>query len=200
VQASNSGNISRSESRQLDGTPPESSKSDQQESTIGYSNILLQPKPWEGLARHWNLLGSPLRPSAEDLQRYRTAWLDSLPHGIPDRRIDILLLGVTPEIAQFPWAPASSLTAIDSSDGMVASVWPGDGPSRRAILGDWLRTPFSDASFDLVLCDGGLAVLNGLDRIAALSREMRRVLRSDGRMVVRHYSRPSPPESLADLV
>ena len=65
--------------------------------------------------------------------------------------------------------------------------------------GDWLKIPFPDASFDLVLTDGGWAALGALDRIPVLSRELRRVLRLDGRVVARHYIRPDPPDSLDAL-
>jgi SAM-dependent methyltransferase len=168
-----------------------------------HGNGIAQPKPWERLSRQWSLLGPPLRPSLEDMQRFHNAWLASLPVGVPDRKIDILLLGVTPEVTRFPWAPSVSLTAIDCCEPMLQAVWPGDGPDQRAVLGNWLRTPFADASFDLAITDAGLVVLNGLEEHRALSRELRRVLRPNGRALIRHFTRPvqlEQPEAVLQAV
>ena len=128
------------------------------------------------------------------------AWRESLPAGIPGRRLDLLSLGVTPEIALFPWAADFYLTAIDSSEEMIRAVWPGNGPNRTAALGEWVRIPFSGASFDLVLCDAGLTVLVDGQRRAALAGELRRLLRPDGRVVMRHFAQPERPERADAIV
>ena len=114
----------------------------------------------------------------------------ALPGGIPGRCIEVLSLGVTPEVALFPWAKKVSLRAIDSSEEMIRTVWPGDGPERKAVLGDWLQTPFADGVFDLIVCDAGLTQLVGIASLTLLGREFRRLLRTDGRVVMRHFARP----------
>ena len=152
-------------------------------------------EPWAVFAARWARLGPPLRPCPEDLQRLQEAWRASLPGGIPRRRIEVLSLGVTPELALFPWAEQSSLRALDSSEEMIRSVWPGDGPERQAVLGDWRRTPFADASFDLIVCDTGLPLFVETARLAALGGELRRLLRQDGRVVMRHFARAAGVES-----
>jgi SAM-dependent methyltransferase len=134
------------------------------------------------------------------LPRIHRAWLDSLPAGLPQRRIDILALGVTPEIALFPWAPDFRHTAIDASEDMIRSVWPGDTSQRQAVLGNWLDLPFADASFDLIVTDTGLALIVGVEKLRAAANELRRVLRKDGRMAMRHFARPSSPETLEAIV
>jgi SAM-dependent methyltransferase len=126
--------------------------------------------------------------------------MDSLPAGLPQRRIDILSLGVTPEIALHPWAANTCLTAIDASEEMIRLVWPGDNPVRRAVHGDWLQMPFTDASFDLILNDAGLLLMAGAEKLRAAADELRRVLRPDGRVVLRHFAQPSSSESLEALV
>ena len=73
-------------------------------------------EPWAMHAARWARLGPPLRPYPEDLRRLKEAWLAVLPGGIPGRCIDVLSLGVTPEVALFPWAEKVSLRAIDSSE------------------------------------------------------------------------------------
>ena len=157
-------------------------------------------EPWAMHAAHWGRLGPPLRPCAEDLPRLRDAWLAALPGGIPGRCVDLLALGVTPEVALFPWAEKVSLQAIDSSADMIHTVWPGDGPGRKAVLGNWLQTPFADGSFDLIVCDAGLAQLVGMESLTVLGRELRRLLRTDGRVVMRHFARPARSESGQSIV
>jgi SAM-dependent methyltransferase len=152
-------------------------------------------EPWAMHAARWARLGPPLRPCPEDLRRLREAWADSLPCGIPGRRIDILSLGVTPEVALFPWADEISLSAIDSSEEMIRTVWPGNGIHRKAVIGTWLQMPFADASFDLIVCDAGLVQLTGIESLAVLGRELRRLLRNDGRVAMRHFARPAQSES-----
>lgn len=129
----------------------------------------------------------------------QTAWVNSLPQSLPTRPLEILLLGVTPEIATFPWATDFNLTAVDASAMMIQAVWPGDAPGRRAVLGDWLSLPFAAAAFDLILCDCGLVVIADMNLFTSLSRELQRVLRPDGRVVLRHLSRPEKSESVAGL-
>lgn len=157
-------------------------------------------EPWAVLAEQWSHLGSPLRPVAEDMRRLQTAWRDSLSEGVPARRLDILLLGVTPEIARFSWAADFHLTALDASAMMIRAVWPGDAPGRQAVLGDWLKMPFAAASFDLVLCDCGLVVAADTTLFAPLGKELQRVLRPGGRVAMRHFSRPPQLESTAAIV
>ena len=156
----------------------------------------LATEPWSLHASGWSQVGPPLRPSPEDLQRVQIAWADSLPGGIPARRLDILSLGVTPETALFPWAPDFDLTAIDRNREMIRAVWPGDEPNRRAVAGNWLRMPFAKASFDLILSDFAFGMLVGADQLLGLAVELRRVLRPDGRVVTRHFARPAQPESV----
>ncbi len=156
-------------------------------------------EPWAAHARQWSRLGPPLRPCPEDLQRLFTTWRHSRTEPLPERRLEILSLGVTPEIAVFPWADDFFLTAIDASELMLRAVWPGDGPRRRAVQADWLRMPFPEAAFDLVLSDCGLAPLSGPGQLAELGRELRRVLRPDGRGVMRHFVRPTPTETVAEV-
>jgi len=157
-------------------------------------------EPWAAHAARWSQLGPPLRPCPEDLRRMHGAWRESLPAGIPGRRLDLLSLGVTPEIALFAWAADVHLTAIDSSEEMIRAVWPGNGPNRTAALGEWDRIPLPDASFDLVLCDAGLTVLVDGPRRAALAGELRRLLREDGRVVMRHFAQPERPERVEAIV
>ncbi len=112
----------------------------------------------------------------------------------------MLSLGVTPAIASFGWAEDYFLTAADASEVMIRSVWPGDGPNRQAVQASWQELPFAADTFDLIVSDGGLVPLAVPGQLAALGRELRRVLRPAGRVVMRHFIRPVPAELPADLV
>jgi CheY-like chemotaxis protein len=110
------------------------------------------------------------------------------------------MLGVTPELALFPWAEATRLRAIDASEEMVRSVWPGDGPDRTAVLGQWEQMPFADASFDLIVCDAGLPQFVERARLTALGGELHRLLRRDGRAVMRHFAATSAMETEQSVI
>lgn len=156
--------------------------------------------PWSAFAKSWAQVASPLRPLPEDLQRLRQTWLASLPDGLPARRLDVLMLGVTPEFATFPWSDQFGLRALDCNEAMIRGVWPGDTADRVAVQGDWRRMPFADASFDLVVCDTGLALLVEMADLLAVGAEIRRVLRPGGRAVLRHFARTALEETEESLV
>lgn len=113
--------------------------------------------------------------------------------------MEILSLGVTPEIADFGWTEDFLLTAVDASEVMIHAVWPGDAPNRQAVQASWLELPFADGACDLIVSDGGLVPLAAPGQLAALGRELHRVLRPTGRVVMRHFIRPVPAESPTDL-
>lgn len=110
------------------------------------------------------------------------------------------MLGVTPELASHRWAPKFQLWAVDASEVMVNAVWPGDTDQRKALHGSWLNIPFADASFDLIVSDCGLTPLAEPGQVAALGQELRRLIRPDGRVVMRHFARSANPQPLAQLV
>ena len=163
--------------------------------------MLTLDEPWAAHARHWNRLGPPLRPVAEDVQRLHSAWASSTDSSMfPSRKIKVLLLGVTPELASHQWAHEFQLSAVDANEAMIQRVWPGDTEQRRAYCGSWLNIPLADASFDLIVSDCGLTPLAEPGQVAVLGQELRRLLRRDGRVVMRHFARPANATSLAQLV
>jgi SAM-dependent methyltransferase len=157
-------------------------------------------EPWAAFSARWARLGSPLRPCPEDLPRLKAAWAASLPVGLPRGRVDVLMLGVTPELALFPWAEQVSLRAIDCNAEMIRSVWPGDTSDRQAVRGDWPQMPFSNASFDLIVCDTGLVLLVEMASLVAVGAELRRLLRKDGRVAIRNFARTAAPETERSIV
>ncbi len=118
----------------------------------------------------------------------------------PSRKIKVLLLGVTPELASHQWAQEFQLWAVDASEVMVNAVWPGDTDQRKALCGSWLNTSFADASFDLIVSDCGLTPLATPGQVADLGLELRRLIRRDGRVVMRHFAQSANPLPMAQLV
>ena len=142
---------------------------------------------WTQHHRNWARLGPPLRPNAEVAAAAR-----GLLSGRDER---VLLLGVTPELAD----AGADLTAVDRNPEMIAKIWPGDAPNRRALVGDWLRLDFPDASFSAAIGDGSLNALGYPAGHLALHGELARVLRPGGRFVCRVFAAPEAGESLTAL-
>ena len=155
---------------------------------------------WSRLSRLWSLLGPPLRPSPEDVafaESVARAWQDAHPAS----RLRALLLGVTPELAMMRWPRETELLAIDQSDAMISAIWPRDGapPGSTAGTGDWRQLDCPDASVDVVVGDGSLTVIGYPGDYRSVLAELHRVLRPDGRLVVRAFASPEAREEVSDV-
>ncbi len=135
---------------------------------------------WQDFAKQWDRLGSPLRPCAADVENFRLVLGKN-----PGR---CLLLGVTPELAEL----APDLTAIDNSAAMIAALWKSPQP---AMLGDWLRLPFAAASFDNILGDGCLALLEHPVQHEKFFAQLGRVVKPGGKIFLRLFVSPEQRES-----
>ena len=109
-----------------------------------------------------------------------------------ERALDVACgTGVVTRLAAEHVGAAGSVTGLDIHPGMLAvaaAVTPPDMPI------DWREAnaesmPFPDDAFDVVLCQMGLQFVSG--KLAAL-REMRRVLKSGGRVAI-SVPGPKPP-------
>lgn len=150
---------------------------------------------WHNFAVQWNLLGSPLRPCAEDI-RLMEEMLVAEPEvfgaGAKKRA---WLLGVTPEIATLHWPQEVELVAVERVQAMIDGIWPGDTDRRRAICADWLDVPFPDQSFDLAIGDGCLTHVGFPDGLSRLLASVYRCLRRDGYLMLRLFCRSDVGES-----
>lgn len=159
------------------------------------ATVLSGERHWREIARRWDQVGPPLRPSSQDVAVYAsTAERRSRPRG--------LILGVTPEIYRLPWPDGTDVVALDHTHHMIEAVWP--GPRGRAICADWTTMPLTPACRDVALCDGGLHLLSHPVEQRALVDELARVLGPDGLCALRLFVPPSEPETadavLADLL
>lgn len=151
---------------------------------------------WNSIARHWKHFGPPLRPCDDDLAVMRSAIFQ---HPVASPRV--LMLGVTPEIAQLDWPQGTCLDAVERSTEMIDVVWPGDVPGvRRAHRGEWLELPFRESSFDVVIGDGCYISMKFPDGYEQLTRSIRRVLKPDGMLIMRFFVSPEEKEHPDDVI
>lgn len=145
-------------------------------------------------------VGAPLRPVDEDLAVIRR--LLNRPELQPgDRPMRGLILGVTPEYFHLPWPGGAEVRAMDRTPEMVDYVWP--GPREAVVLDDWRNLAALPGHFDIVLCDGGLHLLDFPASQWSLASQLATKIRPGGCLVLRLFLPPVRQESsmevLADL-
>lgn len=147
------------------------------------------------IAANWSYFGPPLRPSPSDTAVVQRA-VARLRAGART-----VVLGLTPEIVGCDWPADVRLTAVDHSPSMIQALWPpARGPKNaEAIQADWCAMPIESGTIDLVAGDGCYVLFAHPHGYAALTREVRRVLRNGGHFTIRVFLRPDEPESLADI-
>jgi len=158
-----------------------------------------KPSHWSQHARQWDLIGAPLRPSPEDIQRLETEigiWQAQAAVAVPHA----LLCGVTPEVARLRLPAGTHLTAIDHSMRMIDGVWPAGEVPGNAVCADWLAMPLAAASQHVLLGDGSHCQMVGRARYAAFNAELRRVAADNALVAMRHFLRPERLESVNGIV
>jgi hypothetical protein len=158
---------------------------------------------WGEAAYHWPAYGPPLRPGPADV-RAMEAFVARWQPQARARPLEVLLLGVTPEIATMAWPQGTRLLAVDKSRPMIDRVWPGDAhPHRRAVCADWFDLARTPDRFDIVVGDGVHALLRFPAQYRALAALARGWLHDDGLLLVRTFILPalreSPSAVFADL-
>jgi SAM-dependent methyltransferase len=155
------------------------------------------PGQWPEVAFIWSQIGPPLRPSDEDI----SFLIRLLNEQGSARPISALVLGVTPELYRLPWPAGSNVSAIDRTQAMIDHVWP--GPAESVTHADWLELPFHASSMDLVLCDGGLHLLNYPEQQQEIASRLAHIIKPEGYCVFRLFLPPAiketPEAVLADL-
>jgi demethylmenaquinone methyltransferase/2-methoxy-6-polyprenyl-1,4-benzoquinol methylase len=138
---------------------------------------------FDAVARRYDLTNDVLSLGQD--RRWRTAVLDAVQVGPGERVLD---LAAGTGTSSQPFADAGArVVPCDFSTGMLRV----GKRARRALpftAGDATRLPFADGTFDAVTISFGLR--NIVDPLAGL-REMRRVTRDGGRLVVCEFSHPT---------
>jgi SAM-dependent methyltransferase len=142
---------------------------------------------WDQLALRWRI-SEPLAPAREDIDWFeeRTAR-----YARPGARA--LLLGVTAGIATMRWPDSTRLAATDWSSGMLKNVWPARGvPDETSVIcADWRELPIARTAVDLIAGDGCYTALGNVANASLLNREMHRVLKPGGAVLMRCFCRPT---------
>jgi hypothetical protein len=141
--------------------------------------------PWAAFYRRWPSLEPPLRPHPDVC-----IVLGEL---IADHASRVLLLGVTPELADL----AVQTIAIDRSDSALGCIWPGRTAARRALKGDWRHLPCAAGSLSAAIGDGSFNCLEYPSDYERVYSELATAVRPGGRIAVRIYVTPSACESIA---
>ncbi len=136
---------------------------------------------FDGVARRYDLTNTVL--SAGQDQFWRRATREALGIGPGDRVLD-LAAGTAVSTVELA-ASGAWCVAADFSVGMLAAG--ADRPVPK-VAGDATKLPFADGVFDAVTISFGLR--NVVDHVAGL-REMARVTRPGGRLVVCEFSTPT---------
>jgi len=150
---------------------------------------------WDSNAAIWRHYSSPLRPCDEDVATFRRFIAR---HARQAR--EVLLLGVTPEIATMPLPQDATLTAADRSPEMIRKHWPGDASeTRQALCVDWFELPAPPRKYDLVLADGSFNVLGYPRDLRRLLAGLAGLVAPQALLLARTFTRPLQAERMADL-
>ena len=136
---------------------------------------------WQKYHARWSKIHPPLRPNEEVVQTFQS---------LVDRNsLHVLLLGVTPELAD----AFEHIHAIDKNPAMIANVWPGDTPTKKAIEADWLTIDLPQKSFDAVIGDGSLNNVSYPTEASHLLERALHQLKPGGVFACRLFERPQLP-------
>jgi SAM-dependent methyltransferase len=141
---------------------------------------------WARYLQHWELLGPPLRPHADVVDRVVSL--------IGPGATRCLLLGSTVEYAVL----GSRIISMDASLPMVAALWKRGDPTRLGMQADWTRMPVKTHSFSHVLGDGSLNAVPW-SALPAMLHEVRRVLQPQGTLIARVFCRPAAVEGAENI-
>jgi hypothetical protein len=162
----------------------------------------MTPQPidhWKDHARQWSLVRPPLRPCAEDNAQTAiesVSWLNTLNRRAPG----VLVLGVTPELTGLPFAPGTRVVAVDNSPHMIRALWQGANRNgHRAVCADWRALPLAPGTINLALADGSFSALPYPAGYSALTEELRRLMPSGSRCVIRCFMQINPRETVEEV-
>lgn len=147
--------------------------------------------------RYWGDFSAPLRPDLHAIQTYGALFQQVQ---APALGAQVILLGVTPELALAPWLERASVTAVDHSPAMIAAIWPGDQHNRHALAGDWFNPPVAPASQDVIIGDGVLIFLAYPGEHQQLASSLSSLLRSKGHLIIRAFCSAEQPENPEEII
>jgi hypothetical protein len=132
---------------------------------------------------------------------FARAAIDEFLRAAEPREPRALVLGVTPELRSAATGAGSRVVCVDRSPEMIRLIAAGRLPAPgAAACGDWLALPLPAKSVDLALGDGGFTLLAFPGQYDVVCAELRRVLRSPARLVVRCFVQAPVREPVAAVI
>lgn len=145
-------------------------------------------RAWEHFHERVGRLQPPLAPHADVVRLIGDAIGGDDGH--------VLLLGMTSALFRL----GRQLTAVDWSEHMIATLWPGDVPDRRALCADWRAMMPPPRRYSAVIGDGSLNTLPDLAAVASVGARLALVA-PGAQVALRCFLTPEPDaaETLGDL-
>jgi len=152
---------------------------------------------WSKQSTRWSNVGSPTRPSLEDsaiMTKQARLCLNYI------KEPKICVLGVTPEIIQLDWPNKAKLYAFDSSKDMIKKLWIYNRKiDSQVSMADWNHLPLKKNSMNFILGDGSFTALQGIEEHKSVTREIERVLKNGGSLIMRCFIRPNKKETINQI-
>lgn len=167
--------------------------------TMQYSrgNDMSKKDHWANHIKQWKYIGTPLRPCESDIAVYEHYISDIAQNRM--HPLTVVLLGVTPELADLEWPRGTVLYAVERSPTVADALWIKRVNGRQLCIGDWFNMPFLDGSIDLIIGDGCFTTLPSPNLYKMVNAELSRILNPGGFFIHRFFIRPACEQSL-DLV
>jgi len=153
---------------------------------------------WSKQSEKWKNVGSPTRPCFEDETIFTNLAFVNL---ISNETKKVVVAGVTPElINNIKWPSNVELEAFDISLDMIKQNWnPPSSLCAKVNQCDWRKLPLDDNSVDLIIGDGIFTALGSVKKMLEVLTEFKRILNSNGKIVLRNFTRPENKEELSNI-
>ncbi len=160
----------------------------------------MQSETWDIHVELFKQMKPPMRPEASEILLLKEIAATMVEvHQIPN--LQVLLLGVTPEIVHLTWPIGTMLTAVDRSEIMIHHFWPGDVPKvRKMVRADWFEMPFAEGAFHLIIGDGVFNFMSYPDGYLKLSQILSSLLSEDGQLCIRIFNQLDHKESPKEVL
>lgn len=142
--------------------------------------------------------GFPLKPPQDAVNVFENLVVATNKN--PYTPFDLILLGVTPELALINWPDNFSLDAFDQSEKMISEVWQKNSKIKSsAHLADWQSLPLPNSSANAIIGDGCTTQLPDKNTFDLLFKELARILKPGGHIFLRCFIRPEEMEPLSKI-
>lgn len=156
-----------------------------------------QQAVWDAQVELYRTMTPPLRIHASEVAQVASL-VRQAGNASRRRRLEVLVLGLIPEILDIDWPGDCRVCVVDRSEVMIKAFWPGGRSGRLGLVkGDWARLPFEKDRFDLVIGDGGFNLAAYPKALDHLGGELARVMRPGARLSARVFVQVEPREDTA---